>query len=73
MYWVGQKVRLGFSIRYYGKIFMEILWKMYHKILWKTQRNFLVNPVYGVIPLKKKKNKNKQTYVHISYLSKVKA
>ena len=57
MYWVGQKVRLGFSIRYYGKIFMEILWKMIHKILWKTQRNFLANPVYGVIPLKKKKQK----------------
>ena len=48
---------------------MEILWKMFHKILWKTQMNFLANPVYGVIPLKKKKN----TYVYVSYLIKVKA
>ena len=38
------------------KMFHKILWNMFHKILWKTQMNFLANPVYGVIPLKKKKH-----------------
>ena len=57
MYSVGQKVHLGFSIRYYAKY----LWKYYGKysILWKTQMNFLANPVYGVIPLKQKQKQKK--------------
>ena len=31
LYWVGQKVRSGFSVRSYGK----------------TQTNFLANPIYN--------------------------